>query len=223
MMPKIYFSPNVLILFLLSVTFLLTSGCDTEEPAKKLVVKPLSTKAVIFTPKSIQKKPEQPFNSSFTWLLIDTKKRQLEVKEGERTVATYQKVSIGRRGAGFKNRRGDKITPLGTYKIGWVNRQSRFRTFYGFTYPSIENAQEALKRALISETTYDSIVRAHVNNRTPPQNTALGGRIGLHGVGSGSAEIHNLWDWTSGCVAVTNAQIDDLGYWITVGMTVKVK
>ncbi|MCK5728360.1 MAG: L,D-transpeptidase [Methylococcales bacterium] len=195
-----------------------------KEPAKKLVVKPLSTSTVVIKSNIARKKiSEQPFNSSYTWLLVDTKKHQLEVKEGERTVATYQKVSIGRRGAGFKNRRGDKITPLGTYKIGWVNRQSRFKTFYGFTYPSIENAEEALKRALISEKTYDSIVRAHVNNRTPPQNTSLGGRIGLHGVGRGDAEIHGLWDWTNGCVAVTNAQIDDLGYWITVGMTVKVK
>ncbi|MCK5872301.1 MAG: L,D-transpeptidase [Methylococcales bacterium] len=222
-MPKIYFLPNSFILSLLCTFFLLISACDTEEPTKKLVVKPLLTKTVVFTPKSIQKKTEQPFNSSYTWLLIDTKKRLLEVKEGERTVATYRKVSIGRRGAGFKNRRGDKITPLGTYKIGWVNRQSRFRTFYGFTYPSIENAHEALNRALISKTTYDAIVNAHVNNRTPPQNTPLGGRIGLHGIGKGSAQIHNLWDWTSGCVAITNAQIDDIGYWVTLGMTVKVK
>ncbi|MCK4493930.1 MAG: L,D-transpeptidase [Methylococcales bacterium] len=222
-MLKIYFLPNFFILSFLCGFFLLISACDTKAPTKKLVVKPIPIKTVVFTPKPIQKKSEQPYNSSYTWLLIDTKKHQLEVKEGERTVAIYRKVSIGRRGAGFKNRRGDKITPLGTYKIGWINRQSRFRTFYGFTYPSIENAEEALNRALISKTTYHAIVNAHLDYRTPPQNTPLGGRIGLHGVGKGSAQIHNLWDWTNGCIAITNAQIDDIGYWITIGMTVKVK
>jgi murein L,D-transpeptidase YafK len=227
-MSIIYFPRHFFPKLFLSFFLVLIFACsDDTLPVKKLVIKPVATRIKPVVTRAIGIKPkftrEQPFNSSFTWLLINTKQRLLEVKEREKTIATFRKVSIGRRGAGFKNRRGDKITPLGTYKIGWVNRQSRFKTFYGFTYPSIENAREALKRAIISDETYGSIVSAHVQNKVPPQNTALGGRIGLHGVGNGSQSIHELWDWTSGCVAVTNAQIDQLGYWIFVGMTVKVK
>ena len=35
-----------------------------------------------------------------------------------------ENISIGRNGAGFKQRRGDDVTPLGDYKIGWINEKS---------------------------------------------------------------------------------------------------
>lgn len=157
------------------------------------------------------------------WLLIDTQKQRLEVKQGKRTLEIFDKIAIGRNGAGFKNKRGDNITPLGTYKIGWVNEESKYHIFYGFTYPSVENAKEALKKDLISESVYNSIVIAHENDQIPPQYTSLGGRIGLHGIGSGSQKVHESWNWTQGCTAITNEQIDELSQWIVKGMTVKVK
>jgi len=197
------------------------SACTVEKPKKKLVIKPLINKEVVIK----EDKPikEAVENTSSVWLLIDTKRKRLDIKRGKKILASFDKIAIGRRGAGFKNKQGDKITPLGTYKIGWVNHKSSFRTFYGFTYPSIENAKEALKKGLISRTVYYSILDAHHNNKIPPQNTPLGGRIGLHGLGSGNEEVHKLWDWTKGCIAVTNQQIDALSQWIVKGMTVKVK
>ncbi len=205
----------------LSICIGLMSACTAEKPKKKLVIKPLiNEKVIIKDDTTIEKITE---NISSVWLLIDTKKKRLDVKRGTKILASFDKIAIGRSGAGFKNKRGDKITPLGTYKIGWVNNKSSFRTFYGFTYPSIENAKEALKKNLISRDTYYLILDAHHSNKIPPQNTSLGGRIGLHGLGSGNEEVHRLWDWTKGCVAVTNQQIDALSQWIVKGMTVKVK
>ncbi len=157
------------------------------------------------------------------WLLVDTKTMLLEVKQGDKTLAVFEGVAIGRNGSGFKNKRGDDITPLGRYKIGWVNKDSPFRTFYGFTYPSIKNAQEALKKGLIKQPDYDAIENAHQNNQVPPQNTPLGGRIGLHGLGKGDINIHRALNWTHGCIAVTNEQIDQLGRWIREGMEIQVK
>ena len=216
-----YFSLKVFLSIFLSICIGLMSACTVEKPKKKLVIKPLINKEVVIKDdKTIEKNTE---NISSVWLLIDTKKKRLDVKRGKKILASFDKIAIGRRGAGFKNRRGDKITPLGTYKIGWINNKSSFRTFYGFTYPSIKNAKEALKKGLISRDAYYSILDAHHSNKIPPQNTLLGGRIGLHGLGSGNEQVHRLWDWTKGCVAVTNNQIDALGQWIVKGMTVKVK
>ena len=57
----------------------------------------------------------------------------------------------------------------------------------------------------------------------PPQQTALGGHIGIHGIGAGDPRIHEDFNWTSGCIALTNAQIDDLAGWVRLGMRVVVR
>ena len=157
------------------------------------------------------------------WILIDTKKMQLEVKKGNKTIAVMDNLAIGRGGAGFKNRVGDDITPIGTYRIGWINNKSPFHRFYGFNYPSIENANEALLSGLLSKKAQTSIVNAHKKNKLPPQNTAIGGRIGIHGLGNADEFIHKTMNWTHGCIAISNEQVDQLEPWISKGMLVKVK
>lgn len=157
------------------------------------------------------------------WLLVDTKKLQLEVKQGDKTIAVMENVAIGRSGAGFKQRVGDDVTPIGTYKIGWINNKSPFYRFYGFDYPSIENADEALLSGLLSKKAHSAIITAHEKDKVPPQNTTIGGRIGIHGLGKADESIHKMMNWTHGCIALTNEQIDKLEQWIGKGMLVKVK
>jgi murein L,D-transpeptidase YafK len=157
------------------------------------------------------------------WLLVDTKAKKIEVKKGDKTVEVIDKIAIGRGGAGIKHRRGDNITPHGTYRIGWIGEKSTFRRFFGLTYPSIEDATQALQRGTIDHFTYDRIVHAHLNNQTPPQDTPLGGKIGIHGVGAGDKKIHELFDWTHGCIALTNTQIDHLSQLVDTGTVVKIK
>ena len=57
----------------------------------------------------------------------------------------------------------------------------------------------------------------------PPQVTPLGGYLGIHGVGEGDPGIHADFNWTHGCIALTNQQIDDLAGWIRIGMRVVVR
>jgi len=157
------------------------------------------------------------------WILIDTKKMQLEVKKGNKMIAVMENIAIGRGGAGFKKHVGDDITPIGTYRIGWINNKSSFHRFYGFDYPSVENANEALLSGLLSKKAQTSIVNAHKENKIPPQNTAIGGRIGIHGLGNADEFIHKTMNWTQGCIALNNQQIDKLKQWIRKGTLVKVK
>jgi hypothetical protein len=169
-----------------------------------------------------QELPAQPTFEP-TWLLVDTDTLQIEVKRGTQTVATFANIAIGQSGAGLKNQRGDNITPKGEYKIGWVNRQSAFHLFYGLTYPSVADAEQGLQNGSISQADYAAIVYAHQHQQIPPQNTALGGQIGLHGLGQADESIHQNLNWTHGCVAITNSQIDELSQWITTGMRVQIK
>ena len=157
------------------------------------------------------------------WLLVDTEKLSMEIKRGDQTIAILENIAIGRNGAGEKIQRGDDITPVGNYRIGWINENSAFRKFYGLTYPSIEHADNALKSGKIDSETYESIARAHSYGQIPPQNTDLGGQIGIHGLGSGSLAIHKSMNWTHGCIALTNDQIDQLSQWVTKGTAVIVK
>ena len=157
------------------------------------------------------------------WLLVDTQAMNLIVKRDQKTIDVFENISIGRNGAGFKEQRGDDVTPLGIYKISWINVNSPFRKFYGFNYPSRQNAKKALGDGLISRKTYRTIEKAHLQHRIPPQHTALGGRLGIHGLGHANRNIHNKMNWTHGCIALTNAQIDRLAKWINKGTMVKVK
>ena len=141
------------------------------------------------------------------WLLVDTQQLELSVKSGEKTLMSFPNISIGRNGSGFKQKRGDDITPLGKYRISWINRKSRYNIFYGFNYPSIDNVNTAIKKGLINRKTYQTIVRAHNSRNIPPQNTPLGGMIGIHGLGKGEEKIHEAMNWTHGCIALNNEQI----------------
>jgi L,D-peptidoglycan transpeptidase YkuD (ErfK/YbiS/YcfS/YnhG family) len=57
----------------------------------------------------------------------------------------------------------------------------------------------------------------------PPQNTILGGAIGIHGIGNGDPEIHKRFHWTEGCVAVTNEQIERLAELVDIGTRVVIR
>ena len=163
------------------------------------------------------------FAEEDVWLLIDTKARKIEVKKGDQTIETLSALAIGRGGAGLKNHRGDNITPFGSYKIGWVGEKSSFRRFFGLTYPSVEDAEKAWHKGVIDKPTYDRILTAHQYNQIPPQNTPLGGQIGIHGLGSANPKIHEVFDWTHGCIALTNPQIDHLSQLVETGTVVKIK
>ena len=156
-------------------------------------------------------------------VIIDTQTRNLEIKKGEETLEVLEHVVIGRKGAGTKEHRGDDITPIGDYRIGWVNDKSSFRKFFGLTYPNPYHAEKALQKGMIGQSTYNAIVDAEMAGQIPPQNTDLGGQIGIHGLGSASLSVHEEFDWTHGCIALTNDQIDRLSQYVEKGTLVTVK
>lgn len=162
-------------------------------------------------------------NSPDVWLLVETSRHILKVMEGDRPKAVFERIAIGRRGVGYEKRRGDDKTPLGSYHIGWINEKSRFGSFFGFNFPNHDNAQRAYQSGLIDEGTYRRLLHTQLEQETPPQNTPLGGQIGIHGLGSGSLSVHENFDWTHGCIALTNEQIDRLKPWVKKGTLVVIR
>ncbi len=154
------------------------------------------------------------------WINVDTTAQTLSVMRGDRIKMTFENIALGRYGTTWNKRTLDDKTPLGTFRIGWINEQSRYYRFFGLDYPNRENAQRALEENIISEETWRSILHAVDQDRTPPQNTELGGYIGIHGIGRGDPEIHDQFNWTNGCIALTNQQIDQLSKWLRPGVRV---
>ena len=162
-------------------------------------------------------------DSQDIWVLVETEPRVLKVMQGTDELEIFPRVAIGLHGADVEKAHGDKKTPLGEYRIGWVNDNSKFHRFLGLTYPNIDNAKRAYRDGLISEETVRSIMRAEMEEDIPPQNTPLGGQIGIHGLGVADRQIHEAFDWTSGCIALTNQEIDRLSKWIRKGTLVVIR
>lgn len=164
----------------------------------------------------------KPYRSN-PWVLVDTRRDTLSVMSGNRPIEVFYHIAIGSGGAGQKRWRGDEVTPLGVFRIGWINWHSRFKMFFGLDYPNREYADQAYREGRISDWDYSSIRYAIEAGTTPPQDTALGGSIGIHGIGAGDPLIHASYNWTSGCIALDNDQIDRLAQWVDVGTTVEIR
>ncbi len=158
-----------------------------------------------------------------TRIIVDTDAETLTVIRGTRVVKTFQDVAIGRYGKTYFKSQGDNKTPLGNYTIGWVNRDSRYYIFLGLTYPDQPAADRALQDGRISEAQWQDIRIALTTGKTPPQQTPLGGYIGIHGLGEGDVTVHQQYNWTNGCVALTNAQMDQLLQWARIGTPVEIR
>jgi len=153
---------------------------------------------------------------------INLKQRTLTVIDGSSVVAKFENISIGRGGAALLRTRGDGRTPLGQFRIQWINPNSKYHLFFGLDFPNFEHADRAWQRQLIDTETYWRIVQALRQNKTPPQDTLLGGYIGIHGLGEGDVKVHSQFNWTNGCIALTNQQIDTLARWVDVGTRVTI-
>lgn len=112
------------------------------------------------------------------------------------------KAGLGFTPTGHKTIEGDGKTPEGFYKSS-DKPTSSFYAAIAVHYPNVDDASAAVQDGRITEATQSQIVQSINANLKPPQKTAMGGEILIHGGGSAS-------DWTLGCVAMNNLDIDAL-------------
>lgn len=156
-------------------------------------------------------------------LIKRSEKRLIIQKDGE--VLRSFHVALGSGGSKPKLKSGDRLTPLGKYHIVQVRDSDRFHLFIQLDYPSVRDAINALKEERISKAQYRKILDAHIFGNLPPQNTPLGGAIGIHGIGvetKDKLEIHEIADWTQGCIALRNNEVEQLTQYISKGTQVTI-
>ncbi len=117
---------------------------------------------------------------------------------------------MGREPRGHKLRTGDLRTPEGSSRISGEVESSRFHAFLPIDYPSVADADRARREGRITAGEHTRILEAHARGGVPPMDTALGGDIGIHGEGDRWAGDSADLDWTLGCIAVSDRDMDFL-------------
>jgi murein L,D-transpeptidase YafK len=147
-------------------------------------------------------------------IVIRKEKRALDVYDGKILKKTF-KIALGFAPTGDKQIEGDGKTPEGEFYVFTKNPKSNFHLSLGVSYPSKDDANRGFAEGLISKNERDEIVTAIDSKRMPPQKTKLGGEIYIHGGGTAS-------DWTWGCPALNNDDIEELFALIPVGTNVTI-
>lgn len=152
------------------------------------------------------------------------KRHRLEVLRGGRVVHSFH-VSLGIDPVGPKETRGDGKTPVGTYIVYDKRPSERFRWFLALNYPHIEDANRAFAAGRISADTWADIWLADKMHETPPWDTPLGGFVGIHGTGAErkKAKQRQVSDWTDGCVALSDSDMDELYVMTPIGTEVQIR
>lgn len=148
-------------------------------------------------------------------IVIRKADRTLDLFDGKKPIRSYA-IVLGFDPAGDKGREGDGKTPEGEFYIFTKNPESKFYLSLGISYPSAEDAERGLRDGVISSTEHRAILDAVAAKRMPPQKTALGGEIYIHGGGLKG-------DWTEGCIAMKDEDIRELFDAVGVGAAVTIQ
>jgi len=135
-------------------------------------------------------------------ILVHKAKRELLLLRAGKVIRTYR-VALGTNPVGRKERRGDHKTPEGDYTIVGRNPQSAFHRSLRISYPNAEDRARA--------------ARLHVNPGTD---------IMIHGLPNGQGHIgkaHTQTDWTWGCIAVTDEEIEEIWKLVPNGTPVRIE
>ena len=124
------------------------------------------------------------------------------------------KMGLGFAPTGHKQQEGDGRTPEGWYRTS-DKPTSQFYGAIAVHYPNEQDAALGVQSGRITAGQQAVIARALQGNTKPPQRTKLGGEILIHGGGGET-------DWTLGCVAVDNGELDRLRASLPVGMLAQV-
>lgn len=160
---------------------------------------------------------------SNVWIRVSKSKQAVFVYRGTELYKRYT-ADLGLNAFADKERRGGTTnpdhwrTPTGVFAVVSKNPRSQYYKAFVLNYPSSEDARRGLKDGLITESEYQAIVQAEQEFRMPPMHTALGGMIEIHGKGTGGGT-----NWTYGCVAIRNSDIDEIWSLVRVGTPVMIE
>ena len=130
-----------------------------------------------------------PAKTEIDRILVEKSARRLSIFADGKKLKSYR-VALGRNPIGAKEQEGDMKTPEGVYWIDWRNSESDYHLSLHVTYPSEQDTARAAERGVNA-----------------------GFDIMIHGIKNGGGWIgafHRMHDWTAGCIALTDEEIEEL-------------
>lgn len=142
-----------------------------------------------------------PAGLKYDRLYLEKSARKLTAYAGDKPVRVYL-VALGTNPLGHKEYQGDRKTPEGKYSVDGKNPNSSYYKNLGVSYPNAADKAYAQKLG-----------------KSP------GGDIKIHGLAPSFAYVgsaHRLSDWTHGCIAVTNEEMEELYNHTAVGVPIEI-
>ncbi len=133
-------------------------------------------------------------------VVIKSQRVMMLMRQGQ-LLKSYR-VSLGRGGLEPKMREGDHRTPEGNYTLDYRNPRSRFHLALHVSYPNDVDIAKARRLG-----------------------AAPGGSIMVHGIANGLGwlgRVHRLMDWTDGCIAVTNSEMEEIYRAVPTGTPIEI-
>ena len=135
-------------------------------------------------------------------VLVLKSERRLILLSEEQPVYEYS-IALGGAPEGPKRKQGDQRTPEGQYSIDWRKLDSDYHLALHISYPNAEDRRQARQLGV------------------PP-----GGAIMIHGLPNGLGIIgaaHRVADWTDGCIAVANDEMEEIWRRIDDGVSIEIR
>jgi murein L,D-transpeptidase YafK len=194
-------------------------------PVRRIHSVVLCTLFAMSSARALDQHPTSPPEPSRYELEVSKSRNELVVRNGDHVVRRFY-ASFGSGGLGAKRRRGDDMTPVGAYRIVEFKADSRFHFFMLLNYPNLVDGWHGYRENAIDATQFKAIAAAYRNGAAPPQDTPLGGYIGIHGIGEVTPkklDIHRTQNWTQGCIALSNEEINELRAYVSRGTRVVIR
>ena len=143
-----------------------------------------------------------PADAQADRVIVRKKERTLTLMQGDKVLKVY-KIALGGDPVGPKRMEGDHKTPEGTYILDRRNSKSKFYRSIHISYPSEEDRERALKSGV-----------------------SPGGDVMVHGLPNGFGWLgatHRVRDWTDGCIAVTDQEMDEIWSAVADGTPIEIR
>ena len=147
-------------------------------------------------------------------IVVLKRERRLALRLQGRDVWSTR-VGLGGSPEGHKRVEGDGRTPEGEYVVCTRNARSRFHLFLGLSYPGAQDAEAGARDGRIDVRERERIEKAVSSGHAPPWDTPLGGEVGIHGHGASR-------DWTLGCIALEDEDVELLWGLCPLGTPVRI-
>lgn len=134
-------------------------------------------------------------------IVVFKEKREMILFSNKIEIRKYS-VSLGKNPVGDKQQEGDKKTPEGIYKIDYKNPESKYHLSLRISYPDESDKQQASDLGV-----------------------APGGDIMIHGLPNNMSMLEDYYlssDWTDGCIAVSNAEIEEIWDAVDIGTPIMI-